>query len=360
MKTILFIIIIIGVLSSPVFADSGYIEPCSKSPYSLFYSYSTDKIYIGCAGDESSLELCVIDPITLNVDKTFLLDGLIESVVPINGGNSLLILLSDIDGDASTEDGELRQIAYSDGATEYSFSFLTIPLALTVDNQEDFAYVSSGLDTHAINPTISKIDLNSWQRALDDVIYGFYSIDMELTGNDSKLYIKNMSVNLSGNDYYYEIGIYNTLDMSEQPSIQLDVCPSFLKMGYDNRLYASHPTPELNQPSLLVIDTTTDMYTPLMFDYLGFEYLTLDSINKMLYCSILTEQLDPELEELLFMPTNIIFSIDLENQYLHSIIEMAPEPIIQIEVVPINDPNISCRLFGIPVNGNRIYYYDIY
>ena len=58
-------------------ADSGTIQPCSLDVFSLSYSPLTQKIYMGCCGDEYTREFQVIDPVSLNIDKSFSMDFII-------------------------------------------------------------------------------------------------------------------------------------------------------------------------------------------------------------------------------------------------------------------------------------------
>lgn len=362
MRNLSLVIVLLLTIYSPVLASTGSLTPCSKYGYSLFYSPLTEKVYMGCTGGPNSLELQVINPISLNIDKSYLLDGLAEAIIPINNGNSLIVLLSCIDDDPLTEDGELRQIAYSDGHTENSFPFSTIPLAMVIDSQENFAYITSGLDEIEVDPIITKIDLSNFQKIGNDVVYGRFCDSIAITNDDSKLYIKNDDLKQHAPpDYrfYREIGVFNTSDMSPLTPIQLDSGLSIITMGYDNRLYASSATPEDDEVPLVIVDTLTDTITEFSYPHHGLFDIAVDATNRKLYCSVFTEQWEPEIDEMLFMPSPVVLEIDLENQYSYREMILGSEPIWLIKVAPISDPIYHCRLFGKVVESPKVYYMDV-
>jgi DNA-binding beta-propeller fold protein YncE len=360
-KTFITIIIILMTMGISV-SDSGYIEPCSISPFSFFYDTTTNMVYVGCGGDENSLTISLINPLTLATVKTYTFDGLIESVVPVNSGNSILTLLSDLDGDGYTEDGQLRQIAFSNGNIEGTLNLSYIPLAMVVDHENNYAYISGGLDVSSVNPSISKIDLQTFQKATSDVVYGCYSNSMALTPDGEKLYVKYdclLEDEQDPNLQYTEIKVFDTQDMSDITSINVDANPSFFQMGYDDRLYIGCETPEEGEPSLLVIDTCTDEYTTVAFQGIGLSDIKIDSIHQKLYGSVLTKQMIPEIEEMAYAPTSMVYEINPENNYSYRVFTVAPEEIGAIIVVPLNNPRFTCRIFSMPEAGDKIYYFDV-
>ncbi len=351
-------------ISSIVIASSGYFEPCGRHPFSTFYNHITNKIYMGCVKYEGTPRFVIIDPITLNIDNSFMITGLIKNVIPINNGDSLLLLLADVDSNGTTEDGVLRQIAYSDGHTENEFAFTTIPLGLTVDSQEQYAYVSSGLSHYTVDPIITKINLSTWQREGNDIKYGRWSNYIALTHDDSKLYVKNERVvRIDKNNNwksYYEVGVFNTSDMSALNPIEIEVQPAVIKMGYDNRLYVSSVYLRGVETPILVIDTNTDTVTPIHYDDISFWDICVDETNHKLYCQALIEFIDPGCPHFpVHKESNLVYQIDLENQYSHQVFPLADENIVLVEAVPINDPDYSCRIFATADNGKKVYYLDV-
>jgi hypothetical protein len=337
-------------------------KPCSVNVFSLSYSPLTQKVYFGGVGSGHSRELKVIDPVSLNIEKSYIMNGFCDTVIPINNGLSLLVMLSDIDGDAYTEDGELRQIAYSDGLTENSYPFSTIPTTMVVDSQENFAYITSGIDRNEVIPIISKIDLSTFQKVGNDIVYGLSIDSIAITNDDTKLYVIENVLHKPDpweDEFYWEIGVFNTSDMSALPPIQLDSPPSALSMGYDNRLYVSFPLPEENHPPLIIIDTLTDTFTEYNYPNHGLDALALDATNRKLYCSVYSEQMDPVFDEIHLAPSPVILEIDLENQYSSREIVLGMEYIWFLDVVPISDPNYNCRLFCRLMEGPDVYYMDV-
>jgi len=362
MRKLIFVICMLCFFSSLTLANSGYFEPCGKHPFSFFYFHETNKLYSGCLTYEGSRKLIVSDPLTLNTNKEYTVNSFVECVEPVNNGYSLLILLSDVDCNGGTEDGVLRQIAYSDGHTEHEYSFSTIPLGLVVDSQENYAYVSSGLAHTEVDPIITKINLSTWQRVGEDVKYGRFSNYLALTHDDSKLYVKTCDVvrhDHVTNIMYFGIGVFDTSDMSKINEIEINVMPSVIKMGYDNRLYVGGEPLTPEEPSLFVINTTNDTVTPLIYANAGFIDIALDNINHKLYASTTILQWDSEYKIHIPEPSNMVYQIDLENQYSYQVFTPAEENIVLIEAVPIDDPNYSCRLFATASEGKKVYYMDI-
>ena len=345
-----------------VLAATGIIQPYSTNIFSSSYSTLTQKVYIGGVGSEHSRELKVMDPVSLNVDKSYILSGFCDTAIPINNGSSILVLLEDIDHDAYTEDGELRQIAYSDGHTENSYSLSTIPTAMVVDSQENYAYITSGIDRNEVIPIISKINLTTFQKVGNDVVYGCSIESIAITNDNAKLYVIENVLHKPDpweEEFYWEIGVFNTSDMSILPPIQLDSAPSALSMGYDNRLYASFPLPEGDDPAIVIIDTLTDTFTGFDYPEHGLDALSLDAVHQKLYCSVYAEQWEPIVDDVLLMPSPVILEIDLANQYTSREITLEMEYIRFLDVVPISDPNFSARLFCRLKDGPEMFYADV-
>ena len=357
-----FLTISLLLLCSTLLASSGNYEPCNRRPYSSSYSQLTNELYIGCSGGRDYLQLIVTDPTTLNLKKDFTVDGLVHEVIPINNGSSLLVILIGVEDNGPTEDGVLRQIAYSDGHIENEYTFTTNPLALVVDSQEQYAYVSSGLAHMSVDPIITKIDLSTFQRVGNDVEYGQWSNYIALTHDDSKLYVKSeRAVRIDeDHNHFFEIGVFNTSDMSPLPSIEIDVKPAVIKMGHDERLYVSSWIMRGVQTPLLVIDTDDDTVTPINFEGVGFWDICVDEVNHKLYCQIHTEDTSRDYGFPLFIvSSNMVYQIDIENQYSYQVFTVADENISMIEAVPIDDPVYSCRIFAVAGSGPKVHFLDV-
>lgn len=365
MRLIIISIIIVATFAINASADDGYIEVCDTNIKSSFYSDVTEELYFRCMKHENILKLNAFNPVSLNLEKSYIVDGRVKQVSPINNGASILILLSSIDGDPSIKDGVLRQIAYSDGHTEHEFAFTTIPSALAVDSEENYAYVINGLAEDR-DVLITKIDLSTWQRACSDVPYRFLSSSIALSNDGAKLYVKNnRCVRIDKSDNYnwisyYEIGVFDTSDMSPLTPVEIEVLPAVIKMGYDNRLYVSSNFLLGLETPLLVIDTNTDTVTPIHYDDIGFWDICVDEVNHKLYCQALVEYIDPGFPHFpVHKESNLVYQIDLEDQYSHQVFTLADENIVLVEAVPINDPDYSCRIFATADTGNKVYYLDV-
>jgi hypothetical protein len=130
-------------------------------------------------------------------------------------------------------------------------------------------------------------------------------------------------------------------------------------MGYDNRLFASFPLPEGDDPAIIIIDTLTDTFTDLDYPQHGIDALSLDAVHHKLYCSVYTEQWEPLVEDTLLMPSPVVLEIDLENQYTSREITLDMEYIRFLDVVPINVPDFNARLFCRLKEGSDMFYADV-
>jgi hypothetical protein len=87
--------------------------------------------------------------------------------------------------------------------------------------------------------------------------------------------------------------------------------------------------------------------------------MSLDTDNCKLYCVAYTKVINPYGGLPDYMPSNMVYQIDLENQYSFQVFIPAEENIALIEAIPIDDPNYSCRLFATADKGKKVYYMDI-
>lgn len=362
-------IIIVATFTINASADAGYIEVCDTNIKSSFYSNVTEELFFLCMKHENILKLNAFNPISLNFEKSYVVDGRVKQVYPIYDGSSILVLLSSIDGDPSIKDGVLRQIAYSDGHTEHEFAFTTIPSALAVDSEENYAYVINGLAEDR-DVLITKIDLSTWQRACPDVPYRFLSSSIVLSNDAAKLYVRNDRVvriekdlaefNIyTGNQQpYWEIAVFDTSDMSKLTSIEINVNPSKLLMGNDNRLFITCMSLHGIETPLFVVDTNDDTFTALHYEGVSFRDIAIDRDNRKLYCQAMT-QITDEYNYTYPEWSNQIYQIDIENQYTFEVFTLSSENIALVEAVPLDDPVYSCRIFASAKSGNKVYYLDI-
>lgn len=369
MKLIMISIIIVATLTINASADAGYIEVCDANIKSSFFSNVTEELFFRCMKHENILKLNAFNPISLNFEKSYVVDGRVKQVSPINDDASILILLSSIDGDPSIKDGVLRQIAYSDGHTEHEFAFTTIPSALAVDSEENYAYVINGLAEDR-DVLITKIDLSTWQRACPDVPYRFLSSSIAVSNDGAKLYVKNNRVVRIDKDWdgwnvyyadwkpYWEIAVFDTSDLSELTPVEIDAKPSKLLMGYDNRLFITVEFLAGVETPLLVVDTNDDTVTALHYDGVSFLDIAIDAVNRKLYCQSMT-QITDEYGYTFPEWSNQIYQIDIENQYTFEVFTLATENIALVEAVPLDDTVYSCRIFASAKSGNKVYYLDV-
>ena len=356
---------ILSIISITTIAGADSIVYCNHT-YRIIYSPVTAKIYLACAGEASTLELITIDPITLTEEHNFTVGGLTDMVVPVDNGVNLLILLSELDGNLRTSDGVLRKVNAQTGALVpgYEIVFDESPLTMVVDSAQNFAYVSVGLNEYPA--TITKISLANFQTVPPEVSFGRVPDVMALSNDDMKLYVRDrdlFEIFNPNQQYYYQIGIINTVDMSENTPIQImGLRPSHLVMGSDNRLFASHPIPideDNTDISLIVINTVTDeIEEELSFNEMGIWDIGIDPINQKLYG--LTGQrdfYDPESDYYFHDTSPIIVQFDLTDpSYTPTYLTLGTEGLWNIALASM--PGFS-RIFAIAEESEVVYYMDL-
>jgi hypothetical protein len=347
-----------------VYADS--VNYCDF-PYNIFYSQSTGYIYLACAGDFDHLDLITIDPVTTSVVNNFRIGGLADAVVPVGNGNNLLVLLSELDDDPQTPEGVLRKINADTGVIVpgNEISFTEYPLTMVVDNMQNYAYVSVGLD-YSPTSSIMKIDLSSFSILSPIVQFGEIPEVMALTNDDEKLYIKSEErLNTPGEPLHYAIGVVNTNDMTLNNSIETaNVPPVQMVMGYDNRLYVSNhvPVEEHNSDiSLMVIDTNNDtIIENISLNGSGIWVMKVDELNQKLYGLIWNRDVFlPQHNRTTFGPSPIIAQFDLNDPtYIPNYITLDDEGLWNFVIATI--PGGS-RLFAMATSNESpyIHYMDI-
>lgn len=367
-------ICILLISSHSSIADEGSLQLCINGTYMISHDKHTAKLFAGCTWDGQSIKLFVYDPILLQIENIYSLNGLIKEVIPINNGYSILVLLSDVDNDETTKDGSLLQLSSLDGSIENEFIFNTYPQALVIDSNENFAYVSSGYESMpdwidpSPDPSVTKIDLTTtpFSQVGSSIDFGEYSTSMAITNDNSKLYVRSIKrFETPPPEYrgYFQIGVFDTGGtgaMSVLPFLELPSEPGLLEMGYDDRLYISNRYPDdEGEASLYIVNTLTDEIDTLLIDGIGFFGLAIDPENCRLYCSASERKQHPVRDELYFANSNIIYEIDIENNYSYISFELGDEPFRLIEAVPYEHPVYKCRLFGKSYDSNKINYMDI-
>lgn len=340
-------------------------------PADIFYSPITSKIYLACAGDFTTLDLITIDPITLTEEHNFYIGGIAKSIIPTDGGVNLLLLLSNVDGDTSSNDGVLRKVNASNGVpvVGYEIEFNDLPLTMVADSTQTYLYVVwGGLD---IEPaTINRIRISDFHVMPEVAHYGYTPDSIALTNNNEKLYIKDKMINRvqqpSPIKYYFNIGVFNVADMSMICEIPMNnIIPWSLQMGYDNRLFVSHASPaheEIgNEISLVVIDTGSDsIIHSISLGENGIGDMDIDPMTHKLYGAVgPRDYYHAELEEYIWRSSEIIVELDLnEITFIPPIYHILDnEGLWVIAVAPI--PGCS-RLFAIAeVSSEYVHYMDL-
>ncbi len=368
MKTIysFCMIFLILICSNLAYADS--IVYCDHT-YTIFFSPITSKVYLACAGDFSTLDLITFDPITLTEEHNFYIGGTAESVIPTDGGVNLLLLLSNVDGDTSTNDGVLRKVNAATGTLipGYEIEFDDLPLTMIDDSNQTFLYVSWGLSKKPA--TINKIRISDFQVMPESVDYGYKPNSIAITNDNSKLYVIDQLLHISGQppteQYYFNIGAFNTEDMSMICEISIgNIIPVSLQMCYDNRLFVSHPVPDHyidSEISLIVINTETDeIIENISLGEQGILDIDIDPINQKLYGTIgPRDYYDPELKEYIWRSSEIIVQFDLTDpSYTPTYFNLGNEGLWDIAIASM--PGFS-RIFAIAeaVDSEFVYYMDL-
>ena len=366
MRTIRIFSLIIMILICSYFVYADSVNYCGF-PYSIFYSQSTGYIYLACAGDFDHLDLITIAPVTTLVVNNFRIGGLAKAVVPVDNGNNLLILLSALDDDPQTHEGVLRKINAETGVIVpgYEISFTECPLTMVVDNLQNYAYVSVGLD-YSPTSSIMKIDLSSFSILSPIVQFGEIPEVMALTNDDEKLYIKSEEIIKTPSDpfTYFNIGVVNTDDMTMNDPIRIvNILPIQLVMGYDNRLYLSNhiPVEEHNTDiSLMVIDTNNDtIIENISLNGSGIWVMKVDELNQKLYGLIWNRDVFlPQHNRTTFGPSPIIAQFDLTDPtYTPTYMILDDEGLCDFVIASIPG---SSRIFAIAKESEAIYYMDVH
>lgn len=362
-----FLVLLILLWANLVYSES--IIYCNQ-PADLFYNSITSKLYLACAGDFSTLDLITIDPITLTEDHKFYIGGLADAIIPVDGGVNLLLLLSNVDGDTSTNDGVLRKVDSATGEIipGYEVEFNDCPLTMVTDNNQIYLYVSWGISIRKA-ATINKIRISDFQVMPESVDYAEMPFELALSNDNSKLYVRNEALNVTEPplpmEYHYNIGVFNTADMTMKCEINLgDFMPYDMEMGYDNRLFLSFPIPEegvTDNISLIVIDTLTDeVIESISLNEEGIGDISIDPINQKLYgTSCPKDYFDPEYGKYIHRPTEIIVQFDLNDPtYTPFYFTLGNEGLLEIAVASTLG---SCRIFAFAddISIPFIYYMDL-
>jgi len=344
---------------------------CTDGNYSISYNKNINKICLGCTGSAETLELLVINPSTIQRDKFYRVDGLVESVVLIDDGLSILALLSETDGNEGTHEGKLVKMNYENGNILDQIDFTNqMPLTMVIDSNEEYVYLTAGiiLEYEDNPPKVYKIRLDTFE-IIDNSVCGEYAEVIEISHDNTKVYVKNGEMfptfvsigepnayKVSGG--YFKINIYETEGLNENRYIELPLPVTTMKMGYDNRLFVGYDGPyEESEYGLAVVDTTTNQIIKTMKfgddGRMGINFMDYDSVRRNLYCSTMTfGHYNSELDMYLHKPSNIILKINLDD-YTYSYITPGNEHLWSLVVA--HDINY-CRVFCIAET--NIYYFD--
>jgi len=235
--------------------NADYCDYCSQQNYSIFGDDNIDLIFLSCAGSVETLEIRIIDPVTSDLLKVIQIDGLLEGVVSIDNGNTILAIVSETDGLEGTHDGKLVKIDYDSGnyLDEYEFTSRW-PLAMVVDSLDEYVYVTAGLihEYEETPPQIYKFNISDFSLEASSVC-GEHAQDIEISNDNSKLYLNDGGVqvrydydgfSVSNTEYYYNMSVRQTSNLDVNTKIESFHPMQMMEMGYDNRLYVGYNGPE--------------------------------------------------------------------------------------------------------------------
>ena len=349
------IVILICLITATSYADEGSFNVCTYKNYGMNYDDSTGKIFRQCISDTQYYYLNIIDPLTLDTERTFQFNGKTDEILSLNNGATLLVCLSDYDMDPSTYDGKLIEVDYLTGNTLRELDFDQRIMTMITSQSEDYVYLRIGC-RQTPPQKIVKVLLSTFQ-VVDEVVFGKMAAGIEITPNGSMLYVdsKNIypvhpSMSLQG------VGVINTSDMELVGRFALPFSANAMEMSDDGtQLFISSTNYEEVDYAgdLYVIDTQTDEITEkLRFFYNGTETATWDvefcGQNNKLYCTVSAFNDN-------VIPDNLILEIDLTD-YSYNYFPIPVNSIGVIALAPLpSGPRLFVTESGTPV----VYYKDI-
>jgi len=353
-----------------VFFASGYFSPCLLGSYSIYYGPSTSRIYLSCTGSQESLSLKTIDPVSLNVEREFTMGGLVEKVIPINNGSALLVLLTAVDSDENSPDAVLRKI---DAQTGQIIDELFYPNQfawnMVADCNDEYVFVTLGVDddTDEEPPCVKKVDIDNLE-IVGTVEFGELSDEIEISDNQNKIFVGSSEAYgggymvLEGGEEiavprYWEIGVFNTSDLSECEPIKFNHPYFSIEMGNSNRLFVSIEAPKTySSPAFIIVNTINYEMQQLRFDGngdIGVLFMSFNPYRNEIYCttSICTSN-EPEAD---YCATNRILKFDL-GDYSYEFFQLGFDNLWQTALACTDNFN---RLFCTSEKSNRVHYMDI-
>jgi len=381
MKKAFLAILIILIICPFSIAEYGSRIYCNHT-YSIHYSPVTNMIYLGGSQSQGTYCLIAIDPNTLEmIYEPFSLEGGLQQIIPIDiqGTYHLLVLLTETDGDPTTYEGKLQYIDSTTGDVlpGYELTFNQTPLDFVVDNNHNYAYVTSGM-YHREPSIISKINLSTFK--LDCFTeFGKRPDQIEISNDGSNIFVKNTELYLDDiedpigePEYYNHLGVFNTSDLSPSVDGNINMSAimySCLRVGSDNKLFISNAScfSENNtNNSIIVVDTSlNEIIHTLSFDDLsqdtGAWDIEFSPDKEKLFCTVwLRDYYDEELESFFHVPSNKIIGIALSD-YSYNLppIVLGDEPLWDIIVTYNVSPEFEYRIFGITANSPVVYYIDV-
>ncbi|MCD6217280.1 hypothetical protein J7L05_05400 [bacterium] len=371
MPVILCIILIFYVIHN--FTSADHQSYCTEKNYSIFQDNNENVIILGCAGSAETCEIRIIDPVTLELLKTIPIDGLLERAISIENGETILALISEVDGLMDTQDGKLVKIDYETGdyLDEYGFPD-RMAMAMSVDSSREHVYVTAGfvLEYEETPSLLLKFNIADLSVETTTVI-GEIAEKLEICNDDQKLYTSYDGVKIrydyinyraANTEYYYEITVHQTSDLNKVAAIETSISPRTLKMGYDNRLFVGNGAPAIEgfDYALLVIDTQTDQiigtYGFGPDDSEGINLMGLNPLSHTLYCTTFEYgHYDPEFDMVGYLPSSQILKINLDD-YSHEFISECLDQKWQLAVSYDQD---FCRIFCTSETApNNVFYID--
>jgi len=361
MKSIFIVVIInlvcLGLIHNPALADEGTFTLCANRTYNIRYDVTINKIIIMCYIDKLNTPFHIVDPMTLEVNKTFNLNGFVAQVNSLGTGSSLLISVGENDGNRSTKEGKLIELDYATGENIRSMLYNQSLSEMTIDYSQENAYITTIGEEYNNPDKVLKVSLVSFQ-VLDEVIFGELTDDIEIMPDGSTIYVDSINIYPEHPSARVQgIGVFRTLDMTRVKRFSLPTPAGLMEMSDDGlKLFiASNNYLETDWGAdLFIIDTQTDEITrKLRFYYNGMETATYSLAycgqNNKLYCTA-----EPK-TDYTYRRSNLILELDLTD-YSYSFFTMGNNPLSRIALAEYDGYK---RLFAIEESTPVVHWKDL-
>jgi len=361
MKSILIVVIAFVTcfvfIHSSALADEGTFTLCANRTYNIRYDEAINKIIIMCYIDKYNTPFHIIDPMSLEVNKTFHLNGFVAQVNSLGTGSTLLVSIGENDGNRSTKEGKLIELDYATGGIIRSMLYNQSLSEVAIDCSQENAYITTiGEKYHNPNKVI-KISLASFQ-VLDEEVFGELSDDIEITPDRNKIYVDSANIYPEHPSAgIYGVGVFRTSDMERIAELALPTPSNLMEMSDDgNNLFVATSNYEGTDfgGDLYIVSTQTDeIAQKLRFYYNGMETGTYSlaycSQNNKLYCTA-----EPK-TGYTYHRSNLILELNLTD-YSYSFFTMGDNPINRIALAEYDGFK---RLFAIEEGTPVVHWKDL-